>query len=142
MSTTLTVPRAPASEAGPWMRAWRKLRRNRIGMTGLAVVLGFVIIAVCAPWIATHDPIAASWSAIRKAPTAEFWFGTDELGRDVFSRVVWGTRASLLAGVVSVVIALVVGVTIGMVAGFFGGFIDGLISRITDAFLEIGRAHV
>jgi peptide/nickel transport system permease protein len=135
MSTTLTVPRAPASEAGPWMRAWRKLRRNRVGMAGLAVVLGFVLIAVFAPWIATHDPNAASWSAIRKAPTAEFWFGTDELGRDVFSRVVWGTRASLLAGVVSVGIALVLGVAIGMVAGFFGGFIDGLISRITDAFL-------
>lgn len=134
--TTLTTPlRKPNAEAGPWLRAWRKLRRNRVGMTGLAVVLGFVLIALLAPWIATHDPVAASWSAIRKAPTAEFWFGTDELGRDVFSRVVWGTRASLLAGVVSVGIALVLGVAIGMVAGFFGGFIDGLISRITDAFL-------
>ncbi|MBL7091274.1 ABC transporter permease [Acidovorax sp.] len=135
MSTTLTAPRAPASEAGPWMRAWRKLRRNRVGMFGLMVVLGFVLMAMLAPWIATHDPIAASWSAIRKAPTAEFWFGTDELGRDVFSRVVWGTRASLLAGVVSVAIALIIGVAIGMAAGFFGGWVDMLISRITDAFL-------
>jgi peptide/nickel transport system permease protein len=88
-----------------------------------------------APWIATHDPIAASWSAIRKPPTADFWFGTDELGRDVFSRVVWGSRASLLAGVMSVGIALSVGVAIGMVAGTLGGWVDSLISRITDAFL-------
>lgn len=135
MSTTMSVPRAPASEAGPWRRAWRKLRRNHVGMFGLLVVLGFVLMAILAPWLATHDPIAASWSAIRKPPTAEFWFGTDELGRDVFSRVVWGTRASLLAGVVSVAIALLMGVAIGMAAGFFGGWVDMLISRITDAFL-------
>ena len=131
----MSVPRAPASEAGPWRRAWRKLRRNHVGMFGLLVVLGFVLMAILAPWLATHDPIAASWSAIRKPPTAEFWFGTDELGRDVFSRVVWGTRASLLAGVVSVAIALLMGVAIGMAAGFFGGWVDMLISRITDAFL-------
>ena len=135
MSTTMSVPRAPGSEAGPWRRAWRKLRRNHVGMFGLLVVLGFVLMAILAPWLATHDPIAASWSAIRKPPTAEFWFGTDELGRDVFSRVVWGTRASLLAGVVSVAIALLMGVAIGMAAGFFGGWVDMLISRITDAFL-------
>jgi peptide/nickel transport system permease protein len=135
MSTSLAVPRAPAAEADPWQRAWRKLRRNRVGMFGLLVVLGFVAMALLAPWLATHDPIAASWSAIRKAPTAEFWFGTDELGRDVFSRVVWGTRASLLAGVVSVAIALIVGVSVGMAAGFFGGWVDMLISRVTDAFL-------
>ena len=135
MDTTITVPRVAAADAGPWLRAWRKLRRNRSGMFGLVVVLGFVLIAVCAPWIATHDPIGTSWSAIRKPPTAEFLFGTDELGRDVFSRVVWGSRASLLAGVVSVGIALALGVAIGMVAGVFGGWVDGLISRITDAFL-------
>ena len=135
MNTTMTVPRVAPADAGPWMRAWRKLRRNRSGMVGLTVVLGFVLIAVFAPWIATHDPIATSWSAIRKPPTAEFWFGTDELGRDVFSRVVGGSRASLLAGVISVGIALAIGVAIGMVAGSFGGWVDGLISRITDAFL-------
>jgi peptide/nickel transport system permease protein len=65
-------------------------------------VVLFVLMAVFAPWISPHDPIATSWSAIRKAPTAAHWFGTDDIGRDVLSRVVWGTRASLLAGVVSV----------------------------------------
>lgn len=138
MSTSASASLAsttPTAHAGPWRRAWHKLRRNRVGMFGLVVVLAFVLMAVFAPWLAPHDPTAASWSAIRKPPTAEFWFGTDELGRDVFSRVVWGARASILAGVVSVAIALVTGVAIGMAAGFFGGVVDSLISRITDAFL-------
>ena len=123
------------SPAGPWRRAGRKLVHNRVAMLGLFAVLFFVLLAVFAPWIAPHDPLAASWGAIRKAPSGPYWFGTDELGRDVLSRVVWGTRASLMAGVVSVAISLVFGVLIGMVAGFFGGLVDGVISRITDAFL-------
>ncbi len=121
--------------AGPWRRAWRKLFRNRVAMLGLGAVLFFVALAVFAPAIAPYDPLAAGWSTIRKAPSGQHWFGTDELGRDVLSRVVWGTRASLMAGVVSVSISLVLGVVVGMLAGFFGGFVDGLISRITDAFL-------
>ncbi len=86
-------------------------------------------------WLAPFDPIETSWSAIRQAPSAAHWFGTDEIGRDVLSRVVWGTRASLLAGVVSVSISLAFGVPIGLAAGFVGGFVDGVISRLTDAFL-------
>ena len=125
----------PPLPAGPWRRAWRKLRRRRTAMFGLAVVVAFIALAVFAGWIAPQDPIATSWGAIRKAPSAEHWFGTDEIGRDVLSRVVWGTRASLLAGVVSVSISLALGVPIGLAAGFAGGFVDALISRITDAFL-------
>jgi len=104
-------------------------------MVGLAVVLLFVVMALFAPWVAPHDPVATSWGAIRKAPNAAHWFGTDEIGRDVLSRVIWGTRASLLAGVVSVSISLLLGVPIGLAAGFIGGLVDGLISRLTDAFL-------
>jgi len=122
-------------EAGPWLRAWRRLLRRRGAMLGLLVVLMFVALAVLAPWIAPQDPIATSWSAIRKAPSAEHWMGTDEVGRDVLSRVIFGTRASLLAGLASVSISLLLGVPIGLAAGFLGGLTDGLISRITDAFL-------
>src|SRR5499425_2365911 len=104
-------------------------------MVGLALVLFFVAMALFAPWISPYDPLATSWSAVRKAPSAAHWFGTDEIGRDVLSRVIWGTRASLLAGVVSVSIALALGVPIGLAAGFVGGIVDGLISRLTDAFL-------
>jgi peptide/nickel transport system permease protein len=133
-SEAVAAASAP-KEAGPWLRAWRRLRRRRGAMLGLAVVLGFVVLAVFAPWIAPQDPLATSWSAIRKAPSAAHWLGTDEIGRDVLSRVIWGSQASLLAGLSSVSISLLLGVPIGLAAGFLGGFVDGLISRITDAFL-------
>jgi peptide/nickel transport system permease protein len=131
----VSVPAAVVREAGPWQRSWRRLKRRRGAVIGLAIVLIFVVLAVFAPWLAPQDPIATSWGAIRKAPSAEHWFGTDEIGRDVFARVVWGTRASLLAGVVSVSISLLLGVPIGLLAGFVGGWVDALISRVTDAFL-------
>jgi peptide/nickel transport system permease protein len=121
--------------AGAWRPVWRKLRRRRGAMIGLVVVALFVAAALFAPWLAPFDPIETSWSAIRKAPSAAHWFGTDDIGRDVLSRIVWGTRASLLAGVVAVSIAVALGVPIGMTAGLVGGVVDALISRITDAFL-------
>ena len=130
----LSRPAAPAP-AGPWRRAFRRLKRRRGAMLGGLVVLLFIAMALLAPWISPHDPIATSWSAIRQAPSATHWFGTDEIGRDVLSRIIWGTQASLLAGVVSVTISLLIGVPIGLLAGFLGGWVDGLISRITDAFL-------
>jgi peptide/nickel transport system permease protein len=133
LPSATATPRAP--EAGPWGRAWRRLKRRRGALIGLAIVLMFVALALFAPWLAPQDPLATSWGAIRKPPGAEHWFGTDEIGRDVFARVVWGTRASLLAGVVSVSISLLLGVPIGLAAGFLGGWVDGVISRVTDAFL-------
>jgi peptide/nickel transport system permease protein len=104
-------------------------------MVGLALVLFFIAMALAAPWIAPHDPLAASWGAVRKAPSARYWFGTDEIGRDVLSRVIWGARASLLAGVVSVAISLSIGVPIGLAAGYLGRWTDMLVSRVTDAML-------
>ena len=104
-------------------------------MLGLGVVVFFILLAILAPWIAPHDPLQTSWSAVRKAPSMNYLFGTDEIGRDVLSRVVWGARASLLAGLVSVCISLSLGVPIGLVAGYVGGWVDALISRITDAML-------
>ena len=91
--------------------------------------------AIFAPFVAPYDPIATSWSMVRKAPSSAHWFGTDELGRDILSRIIFGTRASLLAGVISVSIAIAIGVPLGLLAGYRGGFIDALISRITDAML-------
>ncbi|MEO6362756.1 MAG: ABC transporter permease [Caldimonas sp.] len=117
----------------PAIRIARRLRRGAVA--GGLVVVVFVLVAVFAPWLAPFDPIETSWSAIRKAPSAEHWFGTDDIGRDVLSRVVWGTRASLLAGTVSVSISLLVGVPIGLAAGFVGGVVDAFVSRLTDAFL-------
>ncbi len=131
---TLAIDALPV-EAGPGRRAWRRLSRRGSAVFGLVVVVAFVAIALAAPWIAPYDPVATSWGAIRKAPSAAHWFGTDELGRDVLSRVIFGVRASLLAGVVSVLISLALGVPIGLAAGYIGSYTDGLISRITDAML-------
>jgi peptide/nickel transport system permease protein len=128
---TAAIPR----EISPGRRALGRLARRRGAMIALGVVVFFVVLALLAPGIAPYDPLATSWGAVRKAPTSAHWFGTDEIGRDVLSRVVWGTRASLLAGVVSVSISLVFGVPIGLLAGYVGGWVDALISRMTDAML-------
>ncbi|WOH83995.1 ABC transporter permease [Bradyrhizobium sp. BEA-2-5] len=119
----------------PARRAWRRLIRRKGAVIGLAVIAIFILLAVFAPLIVPYDPIATSWSLVRKPPTAAHWFGTDELGRDILSRVVYGARASLLAGLISVAIALGIGVPLGLLAGYRGGFTDALISRITDAML-------
>jgi peptide/nickel transport system permease protein len=122
-------------QASPQRRALRRLARRGGAMFGFAFVLLFVLLALLAPWLAPYDPVATSWSAVRAAPSAQYWFGADELGRDVLSRVIWGTRASILAGAVSVTISLALGVPIGMLAGYLGRWVDALISRITDAML-------
>ena len=128
---------ADASEENPWARAWRRLKRRKGAMAGLAVVALFVAVAILAPWVAPYDPVATSWSLVRKAPSWAHWMGTDEVGRDVFSRVIWGARASLSAGLVSVGIALGVGVPLGLLAGYAGGWIDSVLSRIVDAMLAV-----
>jgi peptide/nickel transport system permease protein len=131
--TSVAIPREPT----PAQRALRRLLRRRGAMLGLVIVLFFVLLAVFASSIAPYDPIATSWSAVRKAPSAQYLFGTDEIGRDVLSRVVWGARASLMAGLVSVCISMALGVPIGLLAGYVGGWTDSLISRFTDAMLAV-----
>ena len=124
-----TMARSPAQ------LAWRRFRGRRTAVGGGVVVALFVVMAVAAPWVAPFDPAATSWALVRKAPSAAHWMGTDENGRDVFSRVVWGARASLLAGVVSVGIAGGVGVPVGLAAGLLGGWVDLVIGRVVDAML-------
>src|SRR6266478_3335460 len=135
--TAITVETTGAAppESEPWRRAVRRLVKRRGAMVGAVVVLFFVAIAVFAPLISPYDPIATNWSLVRKPPSLAHWFGTDEIGRDVLARIIYGARASLLAGVVSVCISLICGVPIGLIAGYVGGFLDGLLMRITDAML-------
>ena len=135
---TIAVEAGAAAEPmSPGRRALRRLLKRKGAVLGLAVVVLMILLAVFAPLAAPYDPLATDWGAVRKAPSAAHWFGTDENGRDVFSRVIWGARASLLAGVISVSIALAIGVPIGLLAGYVGGWIDSLISRFTDAMLAI-----
>jgi peptide/nickel transport system permease protein len=119
----------------PRQRMWLRLKRRRASMIGLAVVVIVALAALLAPLIAPYDPAQQSWSAVRRPPTAAHWFGTDELGRDILSRIIHGARASMLAGVVSVSIAIAIGVPFGMAAGYLGGRIDQAISRVADAML-------
>ena len=121
--------------AAPRAHPLRRLLRRPSATFGLAVIAFFIALAILAPLIAPYDPLQTSWSAVRKAPSAAHWFGTDEIGRDVASRVIFGARASLLAGVVSVLISLSIGVPVGLLAGYAGGKVDTLISRLTDAVL-------
>ena len=116
-------------------RAWRRLKRRKAAMVGLVVVLAFILVALLAPWIAPYEPLKTNFLLVRKPPSAFHWMGTDEIGRDVLSRVIWGARASLLAGVVSVAIALSIGVPLGLLSGYAKGWVDGLIMRITDGLL-------
>ena len=131
------TPQAQPRELSPARRALLRLVRRRGAMLGLAIVLAFVVIAVFAPLISPQDPLQTSWSAVRQAPSVQYLLGTDEIGRDVLSRVIWGARASLLAGLVSVCIAMALGVPIGLLAGYVGGWVDGVISRFTDSMLAV-----
>jgi peptide/nickel transport system permease protein len=127
----------PGLRDSPARRALRRLLARRTAVVGLAVVVLMVLLAVLAPWIAPFDPLATGFAMVRKAPSGTNWFGTDEVGRDLASRVIWGGRASLAAGVISVSIAVGIGVPLGMLAGYVGGAVDAVVSRITDAMLAI-----
>jgi peptide/nickel transport system permease protein len=129
-----TSPQADAGES-PAARALRRLLRRKGAIFGLIVLALFFAVALLAPLIAPYDPNAQTWTAVRRAPSALHWFGTDDVGRDVLTRVMYGARASLMAGMVSIGIALAIGVPLGMIAGYLGGMIDALLGRITDAML-------
>jgi ABC-type dipeptide/oligopeptide/nickel transport system permease subunit len=127
--------------SGLLSEAWRRLRRNPGAIVGFVLVAIFVTCAVFAPWIAPEDPRAGDLSRLGgtccPGPSAEHIFGIDQQGRDVFSRVVYGARYSLLIGVVSVAVGLSIGMIIGAIAGYFGGWVDSVLMRLMDIMLSI-----
>jgi peptide/nickel transport system permease protein len=125
------------SADSPRARAIRALLLRKAAVFGLLLIMLFTGLALLAPLIAPYDPTAQSWANVRKAPSLAHWFGTDEVGRDVLSRLLYGARASLVAGGISIAIALSIGAPLGMIAGYLGGFVDALLSRLTDAMLAI-----
>ncbi|CAG9197405.1 ABC transporter permease [Paraburkholderia caribensis] len=137
MATSIDARSAAATLPRRKRRGVVRFMRNRAAVFGAVLVALIVVMAVFAPWLTQYDPVQASFMTVRQAPSAAHWFGTDELGRDVLSRLLYGARASLLAGVVSVGIAVVLGVPLGLLAGYFGKLVDGVISRIADALLSI-----
>ena len=120
-------------------RRWEVLRRAvraRLAPFGAAVVMAAILVALAAPVVAPYDPLKQNLAHALAAPSREHPLGTDNVGRDVLSRVIWGTRISLVAGVVSVAIALLTGSVLGVVAGFCGGRVDGVVMRLMDAVLS------
>jgi peptide/nickel transport system permease protein len=125
--------------SGLWSEAWRRLIRNPGAIVGFFFIAVFVIAAIFAPWVSPHDPLEQQLNGElqAEAPSREFWFGLDLLGRDQFSRVVYGARFSLLIGVVSVSFGLLIGLVLGSVAGYVGGFVDSIIMRCMDILLSV-----
>jgi peptide/nickel transport system permease protein len=113
----------------------RRLRANKLAMAGLVLVAGLAAAALAAPWVAPHDPTAIDARLILAGPSAAHLLGTDDLGRDVLSRMVYGARISLAVGFVSVGIAVLIGTSLGACAGFFGGLVDALVMRFVDIML-------
>lgn len=126
---------APAGRP-PWLLLWGRFARRPAALFGLIIIGLFLLAAVAAPLLATHPPDEADFFRARQQPSAEHWLGTDELGRDLFSRLIYGARISLQIGLVAVGIGLSVGVPVGLVAGYYGGAVDNVIMRVMDIMLS------
>ncbi len=139
-------PTDAVAEASQWRDIWRRFKRNRLAVVGLTIIGLLVLMAILAPLIvrlestvggiAKLDPEKGT-SPKRLGPSAQHWFGTDKVGRDIFSRVVYGARISLLVGFFAVLLSTTIGVVLGALAGFYGKWIDGLIMRVTDVALAL-----
>src|SRR2546428_8556006 len=111
------------------MTAWKRFYRNRLAVVGLALIVVLALSAALAPWLAPYDPARQSLIEKRSKPGAKYWLGADEFGRDIFSRVIYGSRIALLVGVLSVLIALAGGLVLGTISGFAGGWLDAVVMR-------------
>lgn len=137
MNSTLTLPTTSAQATrSRLLRAARHLFHNPMTLAGSLVVLLLVAVAACAPLIAPFDPQAQDLAATLQAPGAGHWFGTDEYGRDVFSRVVWGARTTLYIVLLVTAVVGPVGLAVGTVSGYFGGMVDTVFMRVTDIFIS------
>ena len=127
---------AEKRKGGLYRDIWRRYKKNKPAMMGLVIMIAIVLIAVCADWIVPYEKVISQSGAERlQPPSAVHWFGTDEYGRDLFARVIHGSRYSLFIGVATSLMALAAGAVLGASAGYFGGVVDNIISRITDVFL-------
>jgi peptide/nickel transport system permease protein len=142
-TTATGVPEVAAApeeiaEARP-LRAevWRRFKRNRLAMVGLGFLIFLGLIAVFAPLIAPYGITERASGQFRQPPSADHWFGTDAIGRDMFSRIVYGARVSLRIGFTATAISVIIGLLLGALAGFFGGATDTVITRLIDVFLAI-----
>jgi peptide/nickel transport system permease protein len=130
---------ATQARLGQAYASWSNFRRNPLAMLGLGIVLLLVLAAALAPLLAPQSPIAQDLAARLQPPSVAHWFGTDELGRDIYSRIIWGSRITLTIVALVVVIVGPVGLLVGTVAGYVGGWLDTVLMRVTDIFLAFPR---
>lgn len=119
-----------------WTISFRRLRKSRTAVFGIIIIILFALIALLAPYVAPYDPLEQNFIKSFRPPSREHLLGTDEFGRDIFSRIIYGARISLQIGFIAVFISLVVGVSLGLTAGYYGGWIDMLIMRVMDLMLS------
>ena len=131
------VKTARPKKQSEFVRVFKELRKNSTAMLGLCILLVEIILVILAPVIAPYDYTAMDIVAAQQGPSAAHWFGTDELGRDIFSRVLYGGRYSISMGVLAVMISTTVGMTIGAVAGYFGGKVDNILMRLLDVIQSL-----
>lgn len=138
VETSLGDKRTRAAPALPtWLRRIGLLRESPIGMIGAALVLFWVLTAIFAPWLAPYDPNANNYEALADpTPSSAFWLGTDNQGRDLLSRLIWGSRTVLIVAPIAVVSAYVVGCLMGLLAGYYRGWVDGVVMRVSDVILS------
>lgn len=120
-----------------FLRVMRQMSKNKAAMVGMAILIVEIILAILAPYIMPYDYSTMDMTVCFAPPSAEHFFGCDDMGRDIFSRVLYGARFSLSSGILAVAIALVIGMTIGAVAGFFGGWVDNIVMRLLDVVQAI-----
>lgn len=139
LSTNKNVPTPiePVEEKAisPWLEAWRSFRKNKLAVIGAFIVIFFVLLAIFAPLIAPEGINDQKLAKRLLAPSSEHWFGTDDFGRDIFSRVVYGARISLWVGFLAVMGSIVIGCLLGIIAGYYGKWVDTIISRFFDILL-------
>ena len=134
--TTTTAPAQPAEKMRkPLAEFWRRFRKQKVALVALFVITLLVLMAVFAPFVAPYDMAAPDYNAVLEGPSAAHWAGTDAYGRDIFSRIIWGSRISLAVGFLSVTLGALGGVTLGIVSGYFGGWVDSVIMRFCDLLL-------
>ena len=120
-----------------WSDAWRRLRRNKLAVAGLVIIAALVIVAVFGPWLSPYDFLSQNLDLRNQPPSAAHWLGTDDLGRDVMSRLIYGARTAFMVAVGVTIIAVLIGVVLGAIAGFYGGWFDRFVMWFTDITMSV-----
>lgn len=147
MNDVATPPKAPdgiqpfpmqtSAARSPWQESWRRLKKNKMALGSCVLLSIFALLAILAPWIAPHDYFAQNLELGPSSPSRTHWFGTDVLGRDLLSRVLYGGRISLMVGLCATVVSLLIGVFYGAISGYRGGHLDSIMMRIVDILYSL-----